>query len=201
MGSILIQPRKRGASDKRLTPQQRQFVQHIIADPAFNLTEAAKAAGYKLPSQAANTLMKNPIVSAAIGNALHKRLQLPQFSELTAERVLLELGYIALANPQQLIAEDGSVLPLEEMPEHIARTVSSIKVKNFTDEDGQTTTTTEICFWSKISALELLSKHMGLLKERVEHSMDPESALMIGHLLNVVESQGQTVIDVSSKKA
>lgn len=201
MGSVLVQPRTRGANDQRLTPQQQMFVKHLLSDPSFNLTKAAKAASYKTPSQAANKLMKNPIINAAIGKALHNRLQQTQFSDLTAERVLLELGRIALADPRDICDDNGGIRRLKDMPEDIARAISSIKVKHYLDDDGNPTTETEVKFWSKISALELLSKHMGLLKERVEHSMDPESALMIGHLLNVVESQGQTVIDVSSKKA
>lgn len=180
MRSSEIQPKKRGANIKRLNPQQRLFVEYLLADKAFNATNAAKKAGYKNANVSGSTLLRNSIVSAAIGKALHERIEK---TKVTQERVIYELAAIAFSNIQEVLDDKDQVKKLSTLPDNIARSISSIKVQHKTafGEDGpEDITIKEIKFWNKTEALTLLAKHLGMITEKhqisgeVKHTIDYE---------------------------
>ena len=104
--------------------------------------------------------MAKPVIQAALGKALRLRLER---SQLTAERVLLEIAYCALRDPIDLCDENGNiVLNLRNIPEHARRTIDSIKQRTYTNRDGDMVTETELKLTSKMAALELAAKHFGL---------------------------------------
>ncbi len=166
MPTKLLQPAKRGANDKRLTPNQQLFVEALLADPKFNATAAAKAAGYGAPGQAANKLMKDPVVTAIIGKEIRMRAE--KF-EVKAEHVLRELAAIGGANPQNLVDENGVLIPLEKLPKEVAAAVKSFKVteKVVEGKNGKPVTlrVTDVVLHDKVTALDMLSKHLGLYEK------------------------------------
>ncbi len=174
MSSTLIQPKKRGARNslKRLTPSQLLFVEALKADRQFNPTSAARAAGYAVPSQAANKLMKNPIIKAAVGRALYERQR--KF-EVTAERVLQELAAIAFFDPRKLVDECGLLLEMKDLPGEVAAAIQSLKVlQSPGDGDSEATRVIDYKFWNKVEALTLLVRHLGLeapTRVETEHKM------------------------------
>lgn len=90
---------------------------------------------------------------------------------ITVVRVLAELWRIASADPAGIYREDGTVLPVPEMPEDIRRAISGIEVNELwgTDAAGnriQIGVTKKVKFWSKEKTLELLMKNMAMLVER-----------------------------------
>lgn len=200
MPSTLIQPSnsKRGNVDK-LNPQQRTFVDCLLADKSFNPTEAAKAAGYKTPPQAANKLLKNVNVKKAIGQAIQERMD--KFA-ITKERVLYELICIGLVNIQDLFDSNGSLIPVHKLPDRAARSISSVKLTYSTRRDEgvvEELKHVEIKFWDKVAALQLLGKHLGMFNDKlkVEHGVDPALDNLIGALLQKVEQNSSKVIDTS----
>jgi len=199
MSTQLITERKRGADKNRLTAQQQLFIDAILADKSFNATNAARAAGYKNAPQAANSLMKKPVIQAMLGKAFHQRRN--EF-KLDQVRILQELQLIALANPKEMYDEHGNLLSIHQMPDSIARCLSGFDVQITTRGQGETTETVTAVkprFWSKLEALHLIAKHLGMLVELSKSQNDigatPEMLNLLTHLLEKVEQQPSNVID------
>lgn len=88
------------------------------------------------------------------------------------DRALRESASLAYSNVKALFDEHGNLLPIHQLPDHIAAAIGSIEVvkKNLAAGDGQTDTVHKIKLWDKPKNLEMLFKHLGLLVERLEHS-------------------------------
>lgn len=158
---------------QHLTVKQMEFVKALLADKDFNGERAAAAAGYKDPKQTSYQMFKNKHVLKALGEAIHKR---NTEYDVTAANVLRELAAIAFFNPQDALdPKTGAMLPLHRMPRHVAAAVSRFKVQSekvfkIVGDDGEEEGETkeqllDVRFHSKLTALEMLAKHVGLLKE------------------------------------
>ncbi len=100
-------------------------------------------------------------------------------AEIDAARVLEEISAVALSDIRDLFDQDGSLLPVEALPEKVAKAIRSIKVssKKAPDpETGEIIITTEIKFWDKNAALEKLFKHFGLYEQKPQD--DPMAAFV-----------------------
>lgn len=130
-------------SNAALTPKQLQFCREYILD--LNGTQAAIRAGYseRAARQIATENLSKPSIQAEIARLRAGR---EQRLEITAERVLEELAYLAFADPET-----------EEGRHALAKT---IEVR--THPNGKTTTTVQWRQESKTKALELLGRHMAL---------------------------------------
>lgn len=162
MATRLIQPNKRGASDKRLTAAERTFVKAMQADKMMNPTAAAKIAGYKNPSQRANSLMKKPVIQAILSKELHQRAE--KF-EIRADEVLQELHHLAMARSEECFDEKGQLLPIKEMSDRAKAAIKSFKVteKIVEGKKGQQITlrVTDVELHDKRGSLDMLMKHLG----------------------------------------
>lgn len=177
MGTTLVSPRKRGSNLSSLTDQQEIFVRELLADDLFSTTEAARRAGYKNPSQAANKLLKNPVIQAALGKRQYER---SQRLEIEGDRILQEVAACALRDPLDLCDEQGRIMidDLSKIPERMRRAIDGIKVKQHTNKEGEVTQTIELRLVPKATMLELAMKHLGLLsptQHEVKHSLDWDS--------------------------
>lgn len=78
--------RNRGGQDpsQPLTEMQRMFVHHLVHNK-LNQTAAARQAGFNQPGTAANALMKNPKVIAAIAE---ERAEYARASGMTKQKVI-----------------------------------------------------------------------------------------------------------------
>jgi len=89
-----------------------------------------------------------------------------------AARILEELSYVALADIREAFDEFGNLLPVHELPEHIARAISGIEVTEEFAGRGdlrvKTGTTKKVRFVEKNRALELAAKILGMLIEKRE---------------------------------
>ena len=142
-----------------LTPKQQAFVREYLVD--LNATQAAIRAGYSKngASVTASKLLAIAKVRAEIDKA---KLSRAQSTELSAEFVLRELKKIAESDPAGLLGKNGYLLPLNEVPEDVRKTISSVEMGG----DGGT----RIKFWSKTQALDLLGKHLKLFTDKTELS-------------------------------
>jgi phage terminase small subunit len=204
MSSKLIQPKLRNSSNQ-LTAKQRVFVSAYFSDNEMNATKAAEVAGYGCPGAAGGKLLSNKTIQRAIGVELRKRLQ---NSEITAARVLKELGHIGFLDPQDMFNDDDSLKQIKSMPEHIRRCIAGIevkqvKVKRAKDEKGEDilleSSIVKIKLWPKTDALQLIAKHLGMLDERfkVTHGIDPAAQAVLKSLLEKLENQPTQVIDAN----
>jgi phage terminase small subunit len=105
-------------------------------------------------------------ISAAIEERQHK---LATKLELSAERVLTELARIGFSDVRGLFDGNGNLCPIHELPDDVAAFVASVQVTTHIRRSANgTTVTLKVRLWDKVRALELLMRHLGLLKERLQ---------------------------------
>ena len=146
-----------------LNDKQRRFVQEYLVDS--NATQAAIRAGYsrKTAEQQGPRLLGNVGVARLIREG---QAELSRSTGINARTVLEELLRIAQSDVRGLFNEDGTLKHPKDMPEDVRRTIAGIDV---VDVPGTALSfTKKVRMWDKLRALEMLAKHLGLLKERVE---------------------------------
>lgn len=151
----------------KLTQKQQLFVNEYLVD--LNATQAAIRAGYsvKTAAEQGSRLLTNVKIQDAIEEEMAKR---SRRTGITQDRVLQELARIAFVNPNMVIdAEDGSVR--EGATEDDLASIQGVKVKKVFGEKTDSEER-EIKFHDKLRALELLGKHLGMFKDKVELSAD-----------------------------
>lgn len=145
-----------------MTKKQKRFVEEYLID--LNATQAAIRAGYSPETAGAIGAenLKKPDIKSRIDKAMAER---SRRTGVSADRVLLELAKIAFVNAADVIdAETATVV--ENASRDDTAAIQSVKVKTF-GEDGLER---EIKMADKLKALELLGKHLGMFKDKVELS-------------------------------
>ena len=145
-----------------MTQKQKRFIEEYLID--LNATQAAIRAGYS-PDTAQQTGSENlskPVIRAQIDRAMAER---SKRTGVNAERVVQELAKIAFVNAAEVIDPKTATVKEDALPEATAA-IQSVKVKTF-GEDGLER---EIKMADKLKALELLGKHLGMFKDRIELS-------------------------------
>lgn len=145
-----------------MTKKQKRFVEEYLID--LNATQAAIRAGYSpdTANEQGSRLLANVNISAEVSRAMAER---SKRTGVNADRVVRELAKIAFVNADDVIdAETATVKPDASRDDTAA--IQSVKVKTF-GEDGLER---EIKMADKIKALELLGKHLGMFKDKVELS-------------------------------
>lgn len=145
-----------------MTKKQKQFIEEYLID--LNATQAAIRAGYS-PDTAYSIGQENlnkPEIKAHIDQAMAER---SKRTGVNADRVVRELAKIAFVNAIEVIDPKTATVKEDALPEDTAA-IQSVKVKTF-GEDGLER---EIKMADKLKALELLGKHLGMFKDKVELS-------------------------------
>lgn len=145
-----------------MTKKQKRFIEEYLID--LNATQAAIRAGYS-PDTAKSIGSENltkPDIQARIAQAMAER---SRRTGVNADRVVMELAKVAFVNASDVIDADTATLKPDAAPEDTAA-IQSVKVKTF-GEDGLER---EIKMADKLKALELLGKHLGMFKDKVELS-------------------------------
>lgn len=143
-----------------MTKKQKRFVEEYLID--LNATQAAIRAGYS-PLTARDIGCENltkPNIQEAIDKAIAER---SRRTGVNADRVVRELAKIAFVNAGEVVDFDTAIL-MDKISEDDMAAIQSIKVKTF-GEDG---VEREVKLADKLKALELLGKHLGLFKDKVE---------------------------------
>lgn len=88
------------------------------------------------------------------------------------DKVLAELGCIAGTRLSDLYGEDGKLLRVREMPEHVQAAIASVDAftGNVDTGDGKSDLLVRVRLVDKLKALEVLAKHHGLSEEKVNHT-------------------------------
>lgn len=143
-----------------MTKKQKRFVEEYLID--LNATQAAIRAGYS-PLTARDIGCENltkPNIQEAIDKAIAER---SRRTGVNADRVVRELAKIAFVNAGEVVDFDTAIL-MDKISEDDMAAIQSVKVKTF-GEDG---VEREVKLADKLKALELLGKHLGLFKDKVE---------------------------------
>ena len=130
-----------------LTPKQQRFVEEYLID--LNATQAAIRAGYKNGEIGRQLITKNN-VSEAIQEAQNKRAER---TEITQDYVLTNIQKVVERCMQQeaVQSRDGSPLLVE-------------------GPDGDLVCLFEFKENGALKGLELLGKHLGMFKDKIEHT-------------------------------
>lgn len=88
---------------------------------------------------------------------------------LSKRKVLSEAARVAFCDPRKLFNPDGSMIPITELDDNTAASVASVKVTTLWEQEGKTKKeigeTTEVRFWPKVAALDLLAKYYKLYEK------------------------------------
>lgn len=145
-----------------LNPKQQRFCEEYMID--LNATQAAIRAGYsvKTATEQGARLLTNVKVSREI-----EKLQAIQSRRtgVTADRVINELAKIAFVNPANIFDQYGRLR--EGVSEDDLRCIEGIKYKS-SDFDNGSSEEREIKVASKLKALELLGKHLGMFVDKTD---------------------------------
>lgn len=173
----------------KLTPKQERFIQEYLVD--LNATQAAIRAGYseKSAERIGFELLKKSLVSQAIAKAQAKTANR---LEITRERWVAELARIFFADMKDYVDIDPDTGGIrargyDDMPDGGGKVVASIKEKRSIKEDSSGNDSIiysqfEFKLHDKLKAGELLGKHLGFLKEKVELSTPADRHMVIEHI-------------------
>ena len=164
---------------RKLTDKQQRFVEEYLID--LNATQAAIRAGYKATKK--NTfevigyqLLQKTSVSEQIQLAMAER---SRRTGINQDRVIQELARIAFVNPQNVInSEDASVR--SDASEDDLACIQSVKVKTM-DGDKGSSVEREVRLADKMRALELLGKHLGMFKDKIELDADMDLSITVDY--------------------
>jgi phage terminase small subunit len=166
-----------------LTPKQQRFVDEYLLD--LNATQAAIRAGYSAKTAGAvgHENLRKPEIADAIAGAQQKR---SARTEITQDMVLRELAKIGFADMRKLLRWTGNLPKMDvekaeetgevsiscanfvqlfdsdELPEDIVGAVAEISQT----KDGAL----KVKLHDKQAALVNIGRHLGMFKDRVEHT-------------------------------
>jgi phage terminase small subunit len=146
----------------KLTEKQQRFVDEYLID--LNATQAAIRAGYsaKTADTQGSRLLGNVKVQQAIAERMAER---SKRTGINQDRVVLELAKIAFVKMSDIIDEEGRIRP--DAAEEDLACVEAIKYKR-SDSEAGSSVESEVRLASKLKALELLGKHLGMWNDKLD---------------------------------
>lgn len=159
-----------------LTEKQKRFCDEYLID--LNATQAAIRAGYSVKNadKIGSELLGKTRVSETISRKIAER---SKRTGINQDRVIQELARIAFVNPQNVIdSEDASVR--QDATEDDLACIQSVKVKTMDGAKGKSVER-EVRLNDKMKALELLGKHLGMFKDKLEVDADMDLNITIDY--------------------
>ena len=150
------------AKKGKLTEKQQRFVNEYLID--LNATQAAIRAGYSVKTADAigcENLTK-PNIQQAIAVAMAER---SKRTGVNQDRVVLELAKIAFVKMTDIVDDHGRIKGTATDDDLAC--IESIKYKESDNEFGGSVER-EVKIGSKLKALELLGKHLGMWNDKVD---------------------------------
>ena len=146
----------------KLTEKQQRFVDEYLID--LNGTQAAIRAGYsvKTAQEQASRLLSNVMVQQAIAKRMAER---SKRTGINQDRVVLELAKIAFVKMTDIVDDHGRIKGTATDDDLAC--IESIKYKESDNEFGGSVER-EVKIGSKLKALELLGKHLGMWNDKLD---------------------------------
>lgn len=135
---------------KSFTAMQLAFIEAMVLDD--NKTKAALSAGYAESSASVRgfELSKDPVIAAEIER---RRAENSKKSQLSAEKLYEALSQLVGFDPGEAYDSDGKLLAINKMPIAVRKALAGT--------DGE-----KLRFSSRLGAIELSAKLLGMLKEQ-----------------------------------
>lgn len=152
-----------------MTPKQQRFVEEYLID--CNATQAAIRAGYspKTANEQGCRLLANVSISDAVAAG---RAKLTKKAEITAERVIAELGKLAFLDIRKAFHEDGNLKPIHEIDDDTSAAISGLEVESIYGGRGEDRdnigTIKKIKLSDKRGALDSLAKILGMVTDKLD---------------------------------
>lgn len=146
----------------KLTEKQQRFVDEYLID--LNATQAAIRAGYsaKTADVQGSRMLGNVKVQQAISEVMAER---SKRTGINQDRVVLELAKIALVKITDVVDSKGRIK--DTATEDDLACIESIKYKE-SESDTGSSVEREVKIASKLKALELLGKHLGMWNDKLD---------------------------------
>lgn len=155
----------------KLTDKQRRFVDEYLID--LNATQAAIRAGYSV--RTANEQGAQNLAKLSIQDAISRKMAArSRRTGVNAERVVLELAKVAFAKMTDIVDSNGKIKE-DASPDDLA-CIESIKYKESDNEYGGSVER-EVKIASKLKALELLGKHLGMWSDKFNVTVEKSEKL------------------------
>ena len=157
-----------------LTPKQKIFADEYLID--LNATKAYKVAytSCKKDDSAAvngSKLLRNTKVAEYIRERMKER---EKRTEITQDRVLQELAKLGFSDIRKLFDDSGKPLDIAGLDNETAACISGLEVMDVYEGAGEDKEfvgyVKKYKLSDKLNALELLGRHLGMFKDRVELS-------------------------------
>ena len=160
----------------KLTEKQKCFVDEYLLD--LNATQAAIRAGYsaKNADKIGPELLGNTRVADAVSVKMAER---SRRTGINQDRVVQELARVAFVNPKNVIDTKTGEIRSDATEDDLA-CIQSVKVKE-TKTARSTTVEREVKLADKMRALELLGKHLGMYKDKVDLNADLDLNITIDY--------------------
>ena len=146
----------------KLTAKQQRFIEEYLID--LNATQAAIRAGYsvKTANEQGSKLLAKLSIQQAIAEKMAER---SKRTGVNQDRVVLELAKIAFVKMTDVVDSNGRIRA--GATEDDLSCIESIKYKESDNEYGGSIER-EVKIASKLKALELLGKHLGMWNDKVD---------------------------------
>ncbi|MFV0347289.1 MAG: terminase small subunit [Halodesulfovibrio sp.] len=150
----------------RLTAQQKRFVEEYLVDA--DAQAAARRAGYSAATcaAAAGRNMRHAGVQQAIREAQEKRAERVQVTQDMVLRELAAIGFSTMADVCRWSGDSLELLDSGSLGSERAAAIAEI-TETTTSRGG----TVRVKLHSKLKALEMLARHVGLYDERPDEAL------------------------------
>ena len=150
------------AKKAKLTEKQQRFVDEYLID--LNATQAAIRAGYSVKT--ANEQGSQNLAKLSIQQAIAEQMaERSKRTGINQDRVVLELAKIALVKMTDIVDSQGRIKS-DASPDDLA-CIESVKYKE-SESDTGSSVEREVKIASKLKALELLGKHLGMWNNKLD---------------------------------
>lgn len=155
----------------KLTAKQQRFVEEYLKD--LNATQAAIRAGYSPRSakQYADQMLSKPHIAAAVAAAQAARAKR---TEVDVDYVVARMVEIDQMDVLDIMNDAMELKPVSEWPRVWRQYLSGFDLAEMFEGRGEDRDMVgilkKIKWPDKIKNLELLGRHLGMFKDRVEHS-------------------------------
>ena len=150
------------AKKAKLTEKQQRFVDEYLID--LNATQAAIRAGYSVKT--ANEQGSQNLAKLSIQQAIAEQMaERSKRTGINQDRVVLELAKIALVKMTDIVDNQGRIKS-DASPDDLA-CIESVRYKE-SESDTGSSVEREVKIASKLKALELLGKHLGMWNDKLD---------------------------------
>lgn len=157
-----------------LTPKQKIFADEYLID--LNATRAYKVAYPKVKKDESarvngSKLLTNTNVVAYIDERMKER---EKRTEITQDRVLQELAKLGFFDIRKLFDDSGKPLDITGLDDETAACIAGLEVMDVYDGSGEDKEfvgyVKKYKLSDKLKALEMLGRHLGMFKDKLELS-------------------------------